>query len=227
MKWAALVVSALAFSGAFGVYHAATARHEAGDPGSRELAHLIPDYPDSQYHAASDGLHVEGKKRFMAYAMTDDRPSEVLERYHTMFEQRGLAVTAYDGGLVAWATDDDWLRSVAVGDGLIVVSVTHRGEPKHKTPLPMPATCTVDESFGARDNGVTREQLSLRCDGFVSDVLDYYDNLMAHAELMSDSTSDVTVRSYESRTGEHMTLVAQQMNDSPPTTGISIYWEAQ
>ncbi len=229
MTKALLVLSALAAAALLGIRDASTARDSA--PTFRGLTHLIPDYPGAIFHAASDGLHLDGTQRFMAYAITDDAPDQILKRYRGLFEDRGLTVTAHAYGVTARANEDDWLRSIAVlkrdGTTTIVASISRAGEPRSKSPLPKPETCVVIESAGARDNGVTRETVSLQCEGFLDDVVDFYDALMSHADTQDDHAGTLTMRTYETAKGEHMTLIARQDDDSPPRVGVSLYWEAR
>ncbi|MBC7794863.1 MAG: hypothetical protein H7Z43_14250 [Clostridia bacterium] len=219
---------ALAFSGALGVYDAATARDDVHKPGPREFKRLMPEYPGAAYHAASESLHIDGTQRFMAYAMTDDDAGTVLERYRTIFEARGLDVSVFPDGIVARATDDDWLRTIAITGQTIIASIAHEAAPIRATPLPTPPHCTSTETGGARDNGTTRETVVMHCAGYRDQVLDYYDALMSHAAKHDDTSGPTTIRTYEAKSGEHMTVIVHEQQDAtPPTTGVSLYWEAQ
>ena len=217
----ALVAGLLLLSAVAGVLTATSSpapEAAAEAPLPDDFVRLVPPYPDARYHPSGDS------QRRVAYAETDDSPVQVMQRYRSIFEGRGLNVADGMDGIIA--SGDGWLRTIvaqARGAGsLIVVSLRRDTPPPGEARLPVPTFCARrgDASSNARST------TNLICQGASDQLVAFYESLMGGPPARIREDGLTKVMRYE-RDGEQLTISLAQHTGTPPRVSASLYWEAR
>jgi hypothetical protein len=197
------------------------------------LSKLVPMYPGASFLPLGESVHVGGLGREMGYALTDDSPWKVGERYQGIWESQGLRV-ARDSmptrdTVTAYAFEEDWVRTVvATSDGdrtTIIASVRILDGAMPEPSFPIPESCEVVNHTGARDDGVRTQIVYLACEGYVPELIDFYDDLLHGARRNPRAVGEgVAYISYSSDVLE-VSLAASQGGGDPPATAATLTWQ--
>lgn len=218
----ALVGGLLLLSAVAGVLTATSSPARDDKPAEAPLpddfVRLVPPYPDARYHPSGDA------QRRVAYAETDDSPVEVMQRYRSIFEGRGLDVADGMDGIMA--SGDGWLRTIvaqARGAGsLIVVSLRRDTPTPGEARLPVPTFCKRHDDASS----TARSTTNLMCQGSSDQLVAYYESLMGGPPARVREDGLTKVMRYE-RDGEQLTISLAQQPGTPPRVSASLYWEAR
>ncbi len=201
---------------------------------SATLARHVPPYPDSRAMPLGETVHVSGVARELAYALTVDAPDKVADRYEGIWRSQGLRVErrAHDGAewVTAFADEDPWVRTVvasATERGTVLVQSLRPLRGSAAVPaFPCPAGCVLLDHTGARDGGVTTEVVFLACDGYLAELVDFYDDLLVsleRRERLRESGPASLFVTYSGATHE-VSLAATESGD-PPRVAATITWQ--
>jgi hypothetical protein len=188
------LVIALACLGGAAVAGVLSARPVAaldeGRPGSNRAVAELPPYPDTLFFAMGGSVHVDGKPREMAYAVTADAPDKVSAHYAAVWTSQGLQVDERRIGDERWvsAQRDGELLTIAAmpqGQGSVIVgSVSNVFAQPARHLASLPPSCRALGRTGARDGTVDSELVFASCDNTtLTEVRAYYEQQLADAEL--------------------------------------------
>ncbi len=241
-RWAAVTIVALAGSAGFGVFTAWLGEVEAegSQPPRFELLQKeIPPYPNAFFFPMGRDLHTNGSPREMGYAVSEDPPRKVADRYEAIWNSRGQQVERLSGEneetLIATHPRDPIIRTVIVtaaadGQTVIIASVSEKFTTAKQQLIPVPASCDVITSNGARDGRIVTEMVFLGCEAPLEEILAYYNGHLgsARAEVRVGPTMDHKDAQI-SYLGDriHVDLMASQAEDEPPRTAVSITWQEE
>ena len=147
-------------------------------PLTGRVGQLIPDYPGTAFFPMGRALHVDGLPREMAYAVTDDEPAKVADRYEAIWESQGYEVDRQDGEVESWVTarasEDPWVRSIVISRSgrrtTIIASVSGADAHGSAPRVPVPDYCDVVQHTGATDIGIDTQAVMLNCEGYARQV---------------------------------------------------------
>jgi hypothetical protein len=199
------------------------------------LSKLVPIYPGATFYPLGETVHVGGLEREMGYARTPDPPWKVGERYQGIWESQGLRVTRDSlpsrDAVTAHAFEDDWVRTVvAESDGAqttIVASVRLLDAPMPEPSFPIPESCEVVDHTGARDEGVRTQIAYLACEGYLVELIDFYDDLLHGATRKPRAVGEEVAFITWSAEATEVTLTASQADVDPPATAATITWQGR
>ncbi|MFC1611178.1 hypothetical protein ACFL6C_09475 [Myxococcota bacterium] len=200
------------------------------------LTKLIPPYPAAFFYPMGEDLHVDGVSREMAYAMTEDPPRKVADRYEAVFGSQGFEVERFEVGGETWvvASDDKdpWLRTVMTmpsqGMTMILASVRPLDRLPQLPRVPVPESCRVISHTGARDGGVRTEMAFLVCEGYLSELLDFYDDALYGSRRrvrIQEGGADGSAQVTYSAEGVEVILAALQADIDPARVTASVTWQ--
>jgi len=213
------------------------------------LSKVIPLYRDSSFYPMGKGLHVDGVSREMAYAVTSDPVWKVADWYEGLWTSQGFQVQRNTVGgeewIMAMDAHDPWMRTIAAvpgnsdgddhgggggggGQTTILASVRPLDTPAAKPKLPVANDCAVISHNGAKDMGVATEMMYLSCNGYVGEVVDFYDEVLYGAVRRGEihqSATNASGRLVYSSDGLEVILSLQQTSVEPPRVVVSLTWQ--
>lgn len=239
-RWFYIGGMALAASAVLGIFTAWLEDLEAGGsapPRFEWLQDEIPPYPGAFYYPLGRDLHTNGIPREMGYAVTEDPARKVADRYEAVWQSQGRRVQRRTSGeeewLLAGEASDPVLRTIVAtpvegGRTVIVASVSRKLELVGEQRVPVPESCDVISSNGARDGVVATELLMLRCAKTLNEVLTFYDRSLANTRRQALVVPTIDHKDAQvTFTGEtlNVSLLATQAEDQPPVTIASVTWQ--
>ncbi len=219
-----------------------TARHGVAEayaersPQLGKIKDLMPQYPNMTFYPMGQSLHVAGVDREMAYGTTVDAPFKVAERYEAIWESQSYDVDRHSADDEEWvsarAPNDPWVRSVVIarshGRTTVIASVSAAEAEGDDPRIPVPSFCDAVSHTGARDQGVRTEMVFAACEGYVREVVDYYDAALHgtdRKERIDPASSKGGVFVTYSGSDVEVMLVAKQSDTDPPMTAVTVTWQ--
>jgi hypothetical protein len=210
---------------------AAQALDEA-EPPRTLVDRLIPRYPQARLLSLGGPVHVNGHPRQLAYAVTDDAPSKVAERYEAIWRSQGFEVSRRTVGSEEWvhasSHSDTYLRTVAAtrlnNETAIIASASDAAALPARLLPPLPPTCTPLSRTGSLDAGVASEVLQLVCRARLTELLDYYDRRLGRVAGSEMRDGAAAVVSYQ-RGGKEAMVAAHELSEEPPRTMLILTWQ--
>lgn len=198
------------------------------------VADLIPLYPNTRFLPMGTNIHVDGVSREMAYATTPDPPHKIADRYEGIWVSQGFRVNRESVGAdeSVTASDEMWVRTVvaspSAGGSTIVASVREAVVRPAKPRIPVPPICSVVSHTGSKDGEVITEMIFLSCEGYLSEVLDFFDDALYGITRNErregvDRSSGVYVT--YAADDLHVILTASQRDSDPPRVGAAVTWQ--
>jgi hypothetical protein len=236
-RFFALLVFAMAAAAGAGVLTARRDAAEAFAEPVHRLAHLpelVPAYPRSFTFPLGESVQVSGMPREMAYALTDDGPWKVADRYEAIWQSQGFRVKRdeHQGSLwvTAFSLADPWVRTViatAAPEGTIILQTVRRLDGVFEAPrVPVPRFCALADQTGGVDDGVRSEMVFLACDAYLNEVIDYYDDaLQGTTRTVRLEELGRSVYLTYSEASREVMLAASQADTDPPRTAVSLTWQ--
>lgn len=241
-SWLLIGGVALAASAAAGVLTAHLEQAQANTQRALVIPHAlaeIPEYPGATFYPMGEELQVDGLKRVMAYAVTQDSIYKVASHYESHWQALGMPVRREEGPsdvlLSATHVHDPIIRTVVVqrieGDRTAVVaSVSTKLEAASPRRAVLPNECQVLTEHGARDGALVTESLLLQCSLHLREVMAFYDRELGSAErlVLEEPTVDrKSIQVSYGRSNLRVNLLATQTQGQPPRTLVTLTWQEQ
>ncbi len=211
------------------------------------LHKLIPAHPGSVFLPMGDEVDVGGWSREMGYALTKDSAFKVAERYQAIFEGEGLVVERRSDevseSVVAFAPGDEWLRTIVAtknqaqtfgnklsGGSTIIASITPALAGFKAPDIPTPPDCQVVSHTGARDQNIRTRLAFFECEGYVEDVVKFYDQeLLGSTKKVMPGSKRNSKHLHYSSAARSVDLVLvqspQKDTDKGPRLALSLTWQ--
>lgn len=216
--------------------------------GANQLERFIAPYPHSRFFPLGEGVHVNGHDRYLAYGLTDDTPEHVADWYEGIWTTQGLSLKRHEreGEITVVGADPlgGWVRTViasthgyemlgptGVDDdrSTVVVASLSESYALHSAPkAPIPEQCHVQSFTGGKDTGVQTEMLFLVCEGFVREVVSFYDKALPTAlrkEPIKFSGAESSVHINYSTETTGVVLTATQSDEKSPKVAVTLTWQ--
>lgn len=212
------------------------------------VARFISPYPHSQFYPMGSELHVDGKPRELAYALSEDSPEIVADWYEGIWETQGLLVRRRRLGGEVIVTGSDpiggWVRTIVatthreeligpVGfrddrKTVLIASLSEAFEVPVAPSVPVPDFCEVKSYTGARDLGVHTEMVFLRCEASLREVTGFYDREFPEAKrrepLEFGPGSSSAHLTFDTPTSG-LVLTAVKLARDTPGVAVTLTWQ--
>ncbi len=245
-----LAISALCFlaSAAMGIVSADSVAEYQTFEAANRLERFIAPYPQSQFFPLGEGIHINGHERTLAYGLSADSIGQVADWYEGIWSTLGLEVKRHelDGEITVVGSEPlgGWVRTIVatthgykmlgppgVSDERSTVLVASLSEsyPLPSTPkAPIPPQCHVQSFTGGKDKGVDTEMVFLVCDGFVREVVNFYDKTLPRAARkqpieFSGAESSVHINYATDSVG--VVLTATPSDSESPKVAVTLTWQ--
>lgn len=216
--------------------------------GASKLERFIAPYPHSRFFPLGEGIHVNGHERNLAYGLTDDAPERVANWYEGIWTTQGLTLKRHErkGEITVVGIDPlgGWVRTVIASthgyemlgptgveddrSTVVVASLSESYALRSPPKAPVPQQCHVQSFTGGKDTGVYTEMLFLVCEGFVREVVSFYDRALPTASRkepiqFTGAESSVHINYSTDTTG--VVLTATQSDEERPKVAVTLTWQ--